>query len=73
MFLQSKTAAEKNCLIPPRLIKNEKHGESNKRKSADVKNARNINNAKKTKSTKNAKFVKDEKKENGLHGRKRKR
>ena len=29
--------------------------------------------AKKTKSTKNAKFVKDEKKENGLHGRKRKR
>ena len=64
---------DKNCLIPPRLIKNEKHGESNKRKSADVKNTRNINNAKKTKSTKNAKFVKDEKKENGLHGRKRKR
>ena len=64
---------DKNCLIPPRLLKNEKHGESNKRKSADVKNTRNINNAKKTKSTKNAKFVKDEKKENGLHGRKRKR
>ena len=64
---------DKNCLIPPRLIKNEKHGESNKRKSADVKNTRNINNAKKTKSTKNAKFVKDEKKEKGLHGRKRKR
>ena len=64
---------DKNCLIPPRLIKNEKHGESNKRKSADVKNTRSINNAKKTKSTKNAKFVKDEKKENGLHGRKRKR
>ena len=64
---------DKKCLIPPRLLKNEKHGESNKRKSADVKNTRNINNAKKTKSTKNAKFVKDEKKENGLHGRKRKR